>query len=671
MATKSKSSPKLLLLPQPQRVTIRPGKFAFAERVIVHMPVDSTRLELMAASQLCDDLEGLEREATTRRPGLRGQLPEGGVRMRHGKVRGGDEGYHIVIGKAGVDITGGSDRGLYYGLQTLRQLIRQFGLELPAMRIDDWPEMALRGVYHDISRGRVPTVETLLYMIELLAHLKINTFSLYIEYPYRFEKHPRIWEDTQPLTSDEILILQEHCHNHGIDFVPSFASFGHLERVLSKPPYQHLANTTPNDLQGARQFRRTGTSLNPTDRGSVRLLSELYDEFLPQFDSKFFNATCDEVWDLGEGKSKGKADRVGKGRVFADFIVEINKLANKHGKQLMIWADILKHHSDAIGPIPKDVVFLNWWYNADSPEWMVDHSRAIKESGHPLVVCPGVNNWGAFMPRLERMRANISQFADAGLKFGALGLMNTEWGDGGHFNLLATALPGFASGAEHAWAHSKADEATIGKRWPLHLLEDVSGDAERVVALADWRGEWYKGITTGFGDEREISELQAPADKLLQQMTDFRQRLEEAHDLALDLAERLPPDGSVAALEYAALTYMTMAKAEAIIGRLKEEAGDKAAARKHYATAGEAITEIIPHYKELWLMRNRPSEMNWSLKRIQEMQKRWQKAAKATPRKKAKANTKAKSASPKKAATGAKAGKAKSTPKKTSKRKKA
>ena len=457
--------------------------------------------------------------------------------------------------------------------------------------------------------------------------------SLYIEYPYRFEKHPQIWEDTQPITSDEILILQEHCHNHGIDFIPSFASFGHLERVLSKPPYQHLANTEPRTLEGSRNFARSGTSLDPTNPKSVKLLEELYEEFLPQFDSKYFNATCDEVWDLGEGKSKPKADRAGKGKVFADFILEINKLANKHGKQLMIWADILKHHPDAIKPIPKDVIFLNWWYNAEGPEWMIDHSRAIQKSGHPLVVCPGVNNWGAFMPRLDRMRANISNFAAAGQKFGAMGLLNTEWGDGGHFNLLATALPGFASGAEHAWAHSKADDSTIGKRWSLHLLEDRSGDAERILTLSDWSADWYKGIMTGFGDERMVSELGVPTEKLLPQIEKFRDRLAEAHDLALDLAERLPPDGGVAALEYAALTYLTMAKAEAIIGRLKFESGKTAEARKHYATAAEAAKEIIPHYSDLWLMRNRPSEMQWSLKRIKEMMTRWQRAAKATPKK--------------------------------------
>ena len=114
------------------------------------------------------------------------------------------------------------------------------------------------------------------------------------------------------------------------------------------------------------------------------------------------------------GVIEPRARRVGKGRVFAEFICKINRLTKRHGKRLMIWADILKHHADAIGPIPKDVIFLNWWYNAESKEWMIDHSRHIRKAGHELVVCPGVNNWGAFMPRLARMRDNaISGLATA------------------------------------------------------------------------------------------------------------------------------------------------------------------------------------------------------------------------------------------------------------------
>ncbi|MDQ9777783.1 glycoside hydrolase family 20 zincin-like fold domain-containing protein, partial [Acinetobacter baumannii] len=66
------------------------------------------------------------------------------------------EGYRLTIEKDGVRIVGGSARGLLYGVQTLRQILRQKGANLPFMEIEDCPQMANRGFYHDVTRGRVP-----------------------------------------------------------------------------------------------------------------------------------------------------------------------------------------------------------------------------------------------------------------------------------------------------------------------------------------------------------------------------------------------------------------------------------------------------------------------------------------------------------------------------------
>jgi hypothetical protein len=487
-------------------------------------------------------------------------------------------------------------------------------------------------VYHDISRGRVPTVATLKYMVELLAHLKVNTFSLYIEYPFRYERHPMVWENTQPLTAEEILDLDGFCREHGVDFIPSQASFGHLERLLSKEPYRHLANTPARELRATRDYGRQGGSLDPTNPASVKLLAELYEEFLPQFSSPYFNACCDEVWDLGEGRSAGRAARIGKGRLFAEFIGRIERLSRRHGKRLMIWGDIVKHHFESARAIPKDVILLNWWYyEHDIHEWMVEHSRNIRESGHELVVCPGVNNWVAFMPRTAVMRENIRGFAAAGQACGAMGLVNTEWGDGGHFNLLGTALPGFASGAEHSWSHRKADDASIGRRWPLHVLGDRTGDAERIVTLADWGGPRLGEAVSGFGDERkmDLAAAKMTPRKLLGRQLEFQDRLREACRLAQGLADRSSGEAAVAALEWAVLSRITMSKGAAVMGQLLKDLGQPGQGRKLFRVAAETTSDIMPLYENLWLTRNHRSEIDWSMGRFRKAIARWRRAGKA------------------------------------------
>ncbi len=623
----------ILLLPQPQRLRRRPGRFALPPGLPLSLPPGVGRQELVAARQLAADLAAMKLEtASARRAANADIAPPNAVALRFANVRGGDEAYRLTIKPAGVEILARTSRGLYYGLQTLRQLVRQFGKILPALEIADWPDLSLRGVYHDISRGRIPTVETLKYLIELLAHLKVNTFSLYMEYPFRYERHPQIWEDTDPLTAEDILELDAFCRDHGVDFIPSQASFGHLERLLSKPPYRHLANTTPNSLAGSRSNPRTGCSLDPTNPASLKLLSELYDELLPQFSSSYFNACCDEVWDLGQGKSAARAARVGSGRLFADFIKGIHRLTSRHGKRLMIWADILKHHPDAARAIPRDVMFLNWWYVQDrAQEWLIDHSRAIRDSGHDLVVCPGVNNWGSFMPRTSVMRANIRDFAASGRRFGAVGLLNTEWGDGGHYNLLATALPGFASGADHAWSHARADESTIARRWPLHVLGDRSGEAEKIITLAEVPDRPYGGgIFTGFGDERNIdfNLLKTTPKELLGRQLQFQDRLLEACRLADQLANRLDGPAALAAAEYSTLSRLTLAKGAAVTARLLALLGRPEQARRHYRAAADSTAALLPLFRHLWLLRNRPSELAWPLARFQAALRRWRRAAK-------------------------------------------
>ena len=272
---------------------------------------------------------------------------------------------------------------------------------------------------------------------------------------------------------------------------------------------------------------------------------------------------------------------------------------------------------------------------------MVDHSRAIRRAGHELVVCPGVNNWGAFMPRTQQMRDNIRLFAEAGKRHGALGILNTEWGDGGHYNLLATALPGFATGAEHSWAHDTADPKTIGRRWPLHVLGDRTGHAEKVVTLADYGKDEYRQTFTGFGDERRIDfeALKTTPAKLIARQRRFNDRLLEAMDTAISLSrgfhtadwlDTSAAYGFLAAMEYAALTAFTLAKGYAVCAQLYGLLGNAAKSRKLFGRAAEATADLLPDYKDLWLRRNHESELDWSVKRFQQAIRRWRRAAKAT-----------------------------------------
>lgn len=106
-----------------------------------------------------------------------------------------------------IAVRGGSESGLRYGMQTLRQMIRQTSRTLPCLHIQDKPAFAVRAYSLDVTRGRVPTMAFLTWFIDQLALYKYNQFQLYVEHAFAFGELSEAWRGTDPLTADDIMFL--------------------------------------------------------------------------------------------------------------------------------------------------------------------------------------------------------------------------------------------------------------------------------------------------------------------------------------------------------------------------------------------------------------------------------------------------------------------------------
>ena len=105
--------------------------------------------------------------------------------------------YVIRVTDSGVLVAGRTAQGLFYGVQTLRQLLHAEGsggktLAIPALVIRDWPSMEWRGVSDDISRGPIPTLDYLKMQIRTLAEYKINLLGLNMEHVFDFQTQPLV-----------------------------------------------------------------------------------------------------------------------------------------------------------------------------------------------------------------------------------------------------------------------------------------------------------------------------------------------------------------------------------------------------------------------------------------------------------------------------------------------
>lgn len=582
------------------------GSFAWPTKPVLAAVRDS---DLLPLGQLAVDLrKSLGLKART----VRDAVSPASVRVRRDATIPGRERYRLTITPDGIEILAGDDAGAYYAIQTLRDLAAGGG-KLPACRIDDWPDFDRRAVYEDCSRGKVPTVETIKQLVERLAHWKINEFQLYVENIFTFKRHPAIGRGYSPFRPEDLLEIQEFCKLHHVRFVGSLSSFGHMEKTLKLPGYIHLA-----EMPG-HKGHKGGTTLCPTDPGSIKLVAELYEEFVPLFEAENFNVCCDETWELGRGRSKKRADRIGIAKVYLEFLLKIRKLCGRHGKRMNAWADIILNHPDVIKDVPKDIVMLNWGYRSRSPR--IGQTPLLADAGLPFMVCPGTGGWRTHGARIVDPMANVANFVRMGRKCGAQGVLNTDWGDDGHRNMLGGSMHGFAHGAAHSWNGRAVDDGSFTKRFCRQVFGQKD---DRLAASLVTLGETYR-ISGGSGDcsNSLYSVLVAPAGRPAGRPAGASGDYIDSTDTAglrkiiSQLSDRVAWPGpnsqaepfeklSIQEFELAARMDILAAKRALLLKAIR--AGKTPPASKLRALAKD-LRRMARDFAKLWLARNRQSRL--------------------------------------------------------------
>ncbi len=247
------------LLPTPRHVEMREGALRLGEGRLIQLDADDPQaLRFMAARFQAALLEqtGLTWELVAGR-GVPIELI--GLILRVAAVRGARaQSYELTIGPDRIEIVAPDLAGAFYGVCTLIQIIQGSGVRsqesgngqsliprpqylIPNIQISDFPDFPARGVMLDISRNKVPTFETTLALVDMLAGWKINQLQLYTEHTFAYRQHPEVWAEASPFTGEEILALDAFCRDRHIELVPNQNSFGHMEPWLIHERYRPLA----------------------------------------------------------------------------------------------------------------------------------------------------------------------------------------------------------------------------------------------------------------------------------------------------------------------------------------------------------------------------------------------------------------------------------------------
>jgi hypothetical protein len=466
----------LQILPKPRQIEMKSGFFRSATPVTI---LGATKARTAGVTMLRDEMattSGSKTASAAKTISL-GILPKKQYPELQGDdaQRFADEGYILEVTPQRIRVSGATEAGIFYGIQTLRQLIRPSenskGFQIPAIRVTDWPAMRWRGVHDDISRGPIPTMDYMKRQIRMLSEYKVNMFSLYMEHVFAFPSMPVTAPQEAAVTPANIRELVDYAARYHITLLPEQQAFGHLHHVLKYELYSDLGET-PH-----------GHVLSPVAPKTYDFIAQMYKDLIPLFPGPLFHIGGDETWELGTGQTKARADQVGLGKVYLEHIGRVNEIVKPYGKRLMFWGDIALHYPELLNILPKDAIAVAWVYDA-KPNFDASLEPFAK-AGLTLFVAPGANNWNRIIPDYHVAEVNIRNFTRDGQKYKALGQLNTTWDDDGEA-LFEMTWPSLVFGAAAAWqpGESSIDEFRRSYDWAFYRNAADHSFADAIERLA-------------------------------------------------------------------------------------------------------------------------------------------------------------------------------------------
>ena len=385
-----------------------------------------------------------------------------------------DEGYVLVVRAGRATVVGATPAAVFYGVQTLKQLIEGRGASayVREVRIRDWPAMRYRGLHDDLSRGPVPTLEFQKKQIRTFAAYKINVYSPYYEHTLYYRTHPLVAPPGGAMSHEEVRELVAYAKRYHIDVIPEQEAFGHLHHMLKYEIYSPLAET-PH-----------GHVLAPGQAGSMQIIRDMFSEIDSLFPSRFVHLGADETFELGRGQTAQRVQTEGIGPVYLGFLQQIEEALRPTGKRFLFWGDIAQNHPDLVKTLPHDMIAVPWEYGpARSFDRLI---TPFSQANMETWVAPGVNNWNRVYPNNDNALKNIQGFVRDGQRLGSTGMLNTSWDDDGEA-LFNQTWYGVLFGAAAGWQPGESSVDDYQRSFGRVFHGDTTGaidEAQRKLIAA-------------------------------------------------------------------------------------------------------------------------------------------------------------------------------------------
>ena len=546
-----------------------------------------------------------------------------------------NQGYKIVSDTKGITVYYSSTQGLTYAFITIKNMIQETQGMVLLGELSDYPSFEHRGVLYDISRNKVPTLETLYRIADTMFNLKYNQLQLYIEglsFEYKsFEKH---LSKECFVTVEEVEKLSAYCKARFIDLVPNQNTLGHMERWLEIDDFKKLSN---KEIEMFFSLALKPTTIDPKKQESKDFIKTMTNDLLSAYDSEYYNVNLDETFGIDDVTD------------YSDWANYMQEICAKNNKKMLMWSDMISIYPTLKDTLPKNAILLNWGYEDLHP--FNTECEILQQSGYEFWVCAGTSSWRSISGRTDNMMKNADNAVANAKKYGATGVMATDWGDEGHWQSLPTALTGISYIGLTAWCGEKLSEKTLGDYLSEHVYQDKNKQiGEFFVKLGNiYKLDEMRFLNSNFLHLHfvmgvcSLAQKQVEIDKLLDWMLPTATRYKE--DGGTELLRQLNDRKT---FNYTAQTAY-LKECDKLLEKADMQCADKGIVEaeytltmkmievsfdiRNYVEQQEIITEttkkqmltqlqkdlqdMIADFKKVWLLRNKYSLLDESVKKFE------------------------------------------------------
>lgn len=445
------------------------------------------------------------------------------------------EGYILVIKDKMITITASGEAGLFYGCQTLQQLLEDSHdqqIDIPPCKITDYPGIPYRAIHLDI-RFHLDAGNFYYQVIDRLAKIKVNAIIVELEDKLRYKKAPLVGA-ANAISIEEFASISRYAHERNIDISPLVQGLGHAGHILKHDQYKNLRDDPNSDW--------AFDALNP---GTYDLQFALYEDAMKATPyGKYLHVGGDEVYNLGQSELAKKSG-MKPVELQLYWLNKVSEFVNKSGRIPICWDDMFFNLAGLFGTMrnnsagltdeqiekvwkenrykmdnyvdkfPKECIYMRWTYwntkvlgNQKAIDWLI--SQNLKVMG-----ATGAQDMSPMLPRNNSIFKPVKDFCEIATEKKLDGILCTMWDDSSYsFDTFWRGIFNFAS---MSWNYEdiKPDDynTKFRHRYYAPELSDPVYEFQNSLELSLWfwdgalinNSTYYKhlskeGVYNPFGD---------------------------------------------------------------------------------------------------------------------------------------------------------------------------